>query len=263
MAINKALNVDCVHRAVKRCCSLVEPFSRSWKKTRDLKEKQLQLRLPEHKLMGDVATRWGLTCNMISRIVEQQQAICVVFAEDRKDWHQMPSQSEFTTLECLVEVLKPLSVFTDALSEEKHVTVSAIRPLLNHFLTNVLRIEPDSNELKNDMKDIIRRDLSARYNLSEIAEVLDKRSFFDPRFKTEYLEDKEGTLLELFSEAATLADKSAPSTHEGEGETPPPAKKRLRGLLLSCKKFQRKVLLSNLLLINRRKKRLQHTVILD
>ena len=49
----------------------------------------------------------------------------------------------------------------------------------------------------------------------------------DPRFKAEYLEDKEGTLRELMSEAAALADRNAPSIQEQdhEEETPPPAKK--------------------------------------
>ena len=75
------------------------------------------------------------------------------------------------------------------------------------------------------MKDIIRKDSSTRYDCPEIAELLDKCSFLDPRFKTEYLEDKEGTLLELSSEATALADKDTPTTCEGEEETPPPAKK--------------------------------------
>ena len=87
LAINKALNVERVHRDVKRSCSLVEVFSRSWKKTGDFREKQVQLGLEEHKLIGDVATRWGSTYKMVSRIVKQQQAICAVLAEDRKNWH--------------------------------------------------------------------------------------------------------------------------------------------------------------------------------
>ena len=235
LAINKALNVEHVHRAVKGCCSLVEVFSRSWKKTRDFREKQVQLGLEEHKLIGDVATRWGSTYNIVSQIVEQQQAICAVLAEDRKDWHRMPSENEFSTLESLVEVLKPLSVFTDALSGENHVTVSALRPLLNHLLTNLLHVDLGSNGLINEMKDIIRRDLSTRYNSPEIAVLLDKCSFLDPRFKAEYLEDKEGTFEALTSEAAALADKTTPPTHEHEEETPPPAK-RAKGLAAILKK---------------------------
>ena len=138
----------------------------------------------------------------------------------------MPSESEFSTLESIIEVLKPLSLFTGALSGENHVTVSALRPLLNHLLTNLLHVEPGSNGLINEMKDIIRRDLSTCYNSPEIATLLDKCSFLDPRFKAEYLDGKESTLGELTSKVAALADRNAPSIHEHEHEEEtPPAKK--------------------------------------
>ena len=89
------------------------------------------------------------------------------------------------------------------------------------------------------MKDIIRRDLSTRYNSPEIAVLLDKCSFLDPRFKAEYLEDKEGTLEAFMSEAAALADKTTPPTHEHEEETPPLAK-RAKGLAVILKKIPKK-----------------------
>jgi len=66
----------------------------------------------------------------------------------------MPSENEFSTLESLVEVLKPLSVFSDGLPGENHVTVSALCPLLSHSLTNI-HVEPGRNGLINEMKDII------------------------------------------------------------------------------------------------------------
>lgn len=89
LAIKKGLDIQQVHRALARCHSLVELFHRSWKKTRDLREKQRQLDLPQHKIMGDVSTRWGSTFSMISRILEQQQAISAVIADERKYWHKM------------------------------------------------------------------------------------------------------------------------------------------------------------------------------
>ena len=76
--------------------------------------------------MADVSTRWGSTCKMICRIIEQQQAICGVLADERKNWYRMLSDANFSTLEALASVLKPLSIFTDALSAEKCITVSAI-----------------------------------------------------------------------------------------------------------------------------------------
>ena len=39
--------------------ALVAVFNRSWKKHRDLHEKQIQLGLEQHKLISDVATRWA------------------------------------------------------------------------------------------------------------------------------------------------------------------------------------------------------------
>ena len=64
---------------------------------------------------------------MVSRILEQQQAICAVLAEDCKHRYKMPTDTEFSTLEVvMVKVFEPLSYFTAALSGEKHVTASVI-----------------------------------------------------------------------------------------------------------------------------------------
>ena len=103
LAIKKGLNINQVQCALSRCHSLVETFHRSWKKTHDLRHKQEQLDLSQHKIMGDVATRWGSTYEMVSRINEQQQAISAVLAEDRKYWCKMPTDAEFAVLETLTD----------------------------------------------------------------------------------------------------------------------------------------------------------------
>ena len=99
--------------------------------------------LPQHKLISDVATRWGSTFEMVSRIIEQQQAISAVLAEDRKNWHKMPTNSELSVLESVVDVLKPLSYLTDALSGEKQVTASAVIPVLKHVKSTLLPDQKD------------------------------------------------------------------------------------------------------------------------
>ena len=84
--------------------------------------------------MGDVPTRWESTYSMISRIVEQKQAI---MAGERKYWNKMPTDAEFTTLETLSDVLKPLSFLTDALAGEKQVTASALVPIRTHVVDSL------------------------------------------------------------------------------------------------------------------------------
>ena len=71
----KCLEIQRVQRSVRRCSAVVASFCQSWKKQNDLKEKQSQLGLPEHKLIGAVSTCWNSTYNMIERILEQQQAL--------------------------------------------------------------------------------------------------------------------------------------------------------------------------------------------
>ena len=86
--------------------SLFELFHHSWKR---IVQKQWLLNLPHYKLKDEVATRWESTYEMVSHIVEQQQVLSAVLAEDRKNWHKMPSDTEFFVLGRIVDVLKPLS----------------------------------------------------------------------------------------------------------------------------------------------------------
>ncbi len=65
LAINKSLASNRIQRAISRCHSLIELFNRSWKKNRDLHQKQRDLGLKEHKLISVSVTyyvhvRW---CN--------------------------------------------------------------------------------------------------------------------------------------------------------------------------------------------------------
>ena len=183
LAISEGLQLTRVEMAIKKCRALVETFSRSWKRNRDLREKQESLGLPSHKLIGNVVTRWGSTYAMISRIIEQQQPISAVLTEDRKNWHKMFTDEEFKVIEALSAVLEPLSYLTDALSGEKTVTLSAIHPVMKHII-DVLTMHKDTDSrLTKEIKQNIKDDIIKRYDDDSIQQLLDKAAFLDPRFK--------------------------------------------------------------------------------
>ena len=183
LAIKKGLNNSQIQRAIGRCHSLVELFHRSWKRARDLREKQQVLGLPQHKLIGDVVTCWGSTFEMISRILEQQQALSAVLVEDRKNWHRMVTDSDLSVLETIADILKPLSYLTDALACEKQITASAVYPVLKHVKRNLTVDETKDTTLAIQVKNTIWADLESRYTDPAFVEVLDLASFLDPRFK--------------------------------------------------------------------------------
>ena len=173
---------------------------------------------------------WGSTYCMVSRIIEQQQAMCAVLASDHKHWHKMPSDAEFATLEAVCAVLEPLSNFTDALSGEKHVTVSAVHPLLDHILTSIVSFSSDDCTVVKEMKTIICEDLSSRYSAHSI-HLLDKCSYLDPRFRSKYITEKQEVVAQIKEEAVAVINSLIPSPGEkDDGTSEDPPKKRAKGL---------------------------------
>jgi len=75
---------------------------------------------------------------MIERILEQESALRQVLSNDRKSVHLIPSWQDMQVLESIKSALSPLHSFTDLLSGEKHVTVSAVMPLLHHLYSEIL-----------------------------------------------------------------------------------------------------------------------------
>ena len=248
LGIKKGLDNAQIKRAIGRCHSLVELFHRSCKKTRDLRQKQQEFGLPEHKIMGDVVTRWGSTYEMVSRILEQQQAISSVLAEDRKNWYRMPTDTEFSILEAVVEVLKPLSYLIDALSGEKQVTASAVLPIMKHVKSKLSPGSSDSR-LAKEMKRTIWNDLETRYVDTEVSEALNISSFLDPRFKDQHLQNKEDTVasitLECMDNYGSIHVNDPTETTERHSTEPedsavsePPPAKRLKGLAAVLKHME-------------------------
>ena len=126
---------------------------------------------------------------MVSRIVEQQQAGSAVLAEDRKNRYRMPTDAEFSVLEGLVEVLKPLSYLTDALSGEKQVTASDVLPVMKHAESKLSAASTDS-QFTNEMKQTIWNDLEARYSDAGVSEMLEFLHFLIRDLRM-YLQNKD------------------------------------------------------------------------
>ena len=169
----------------------------------------------------------------MERILEQQRAICSVLADDRKYWHKMLTDQETACLETIVSILKPIFNFTDALSGEKHVTISAVQPLLSHITNSLLASNEQDNILTTQMKNTIVSDLTARYGSESISDVINKSSYLDPRFRIEYISDKERILKQIENEAVSVAE-----THQDSEvlcqEIPPPKKTKGLGAILKA-----------------------------
>ncbi|KAI7811508.1 putative zinc finger BED domain-containing protein 1-like [Triplophysa rosa] len=170
---------------------------------RELRSKQEALNVPQRSLIHDVVTRWGSTQKMLQRFIEQQQAVCAVLATDRGAWHLMPKDADIAVIEQVLKILEPLSAFTDALASESRVSLSALKPVLSHIISDILDVKNEDSALTKDLKRLMKSDLESRYT-DDAKKVMDLISFVDPRFKGSFSEDLEATVNFCTEEASKL-----------------------------------------------------------
>lgn len=205
LAIVKVLKLQRVESAVRACRHLVQGFSRSWRRKRELKKNQGLLNIPEKSLIHDVVTRWGSTFKMIERFLEQQQACCAVLAADRSSWHLMPKDSDVRTLEMVCQLLGPLNDFTDLLASETKTTLSSLKPVMEH-ITGILEEKEEDDALTKQMKKVMMDDLQQRYSSEDVSKLIDIACFIDPRFKGNFSQNKDETVMFTVEEAVKLEE---------------------------------------------------------
>ena len=158
---------------------------------------------------------------MVSRILEQKEAIRLVLSADRSTSSIVPTWQDLDVLQAIDNAISPLSVLTDILSGEKYVTISAVLPMLHILKTDLLKEEDTDTPLTKDIKHRIVEDITKRYTESKLAEnvivVLQVASFLDPRFKTKYLEEQLSES-ELLNIKQTIVDECISMSDECQQE---------------------------------------------
>ncbi|XP_051959033.1 uncharacterized protein LOC127626931 [Xyrauchen texanus] len=176
---------------------------------------------------------------MIDRVLEQQKAIAQVLSSDRKLRHLTLSWQDIDVLEAIKKSLSPLVEFTDALSGEKYVSVSFLKPNLHLFSNSILEVQEDDADLAKSFKQNIVDYLTDKYSDSATQELLDMACALDQRFKLKYVrednqgsnEDKLTTEMKCSMTAMETATLEAAAMPEDDTEdAAAPNKKKKKGL---------------------------------
>lgn len=151
---------------------------------------------------------------MIERILEQESAVRQVLSSDRKSVHLIPSWQDMQVLEAIKSALGPLHSFTDLLSGEKHVTVSAVMPLLHHLYSEILIQCETDTQLTKDIKARVKAYMKQKYSDEEMATFLNTASYLDPRFKAQYMDEatRDNIKVKLIEEGKQLSRNEPPSS---------------------------------------------------
>ncbi len=188
LASQKGISVNRMDRLLGRIRQVVSYFHRSTTAAHVLKTKQEMLKLPTHKLIHDVPTRWNSTYDMLERYLEQQAAIYSALTnktlkKNVKDIITL-SDDDVRVAEEVLQVLKPLKTVTSLLSTETSPSVSMILPLKKKILQSMAPSVEDST-ITRDVKTAIREDLKPRYTSPPtLQDYLHRSTALDPRFKS-------------------------------------------------------------------------------
>ncbi|XP_063892271.1 E3 SUMO-protein ligase ZBED1-like [Helicoverpa armigera] len=176
---------------VSKVKSIVEYFKRSSHANHRLTEIQKQLNLPLLKLKQDVATRWNSTYDMLQRFCSAKQAIVMTLAVTRNDL--LLTDNDWVVIESAVPVLKLFYDITVEISAEKNVSLSKVIPICRIMLHQI------KNLLQNRINDIpeikalienLHKELSHRFNNTEINVLNTESTILDPRFKQKGFRDQ-------------------------------------------------------------------------
>lgn len=187
LASQKGISVNRMDRLLGRIRKVVPYFHRSTTAAHVLKTKQEMLKLPTHKLIHDVPTKWNSTY-MLERYLEQQAAIYSALTgntlkKNVKDIITL-SDDDVRVAEEVLQVIKPLKTVTSLLSTETSPSVSMILPLKTRILQSMAPSVEDST-ITRDVKTAIREDLKPRYiSPTALQNYLHRSTALDPRFKS-------------------------------------------------------------------------------
>ncbi|KAJ7985047.1 hypothetical protein DPEC_G00361090 [Dallia pectoralis] len=192
-----------------RCRKIVGHFKHSPSNTEELHKEQTQLEQDQEPLIQDVSTRWNSTLFMISRLLQNQEAVKVTLAK-QKHKLTMLTTAEWDRLQRLETLLKPCRYVTDLLGGETYVSCSVVLPALRH-LTHTMEVSDDDPayvvRFKGDfIKDLSQRQDTLNHGWLRVATAL------DPRFKnqTEPLQNPKRSLL-LFNSDSESEDEEGPN----------------------------------------------------
>lgn len=149
---------------------------------------------------------------MVERVIEQEKAIRVVLSADRKASHLVVTWQDLDVLTAINDALSPLAEFTNVMSGEKYVTISAVLPIINLLQTSVLKENTDDKPLTNELRSRIINDLSKRNQQSHVVHLLEIASFLDPRFKEKFISNMDDVKETVVTDAVAISLSSQSSS---------------------------------------------------
>ncbi|XP_060859967.1 E3 SUMO-protein ligase ZBED1-like [Metopolophium dirhodum] len=191
LAVNNGLGQDGITTLIQLSSKMVGHFKHSNVAKHALTKMQEQLGLTQQSLIQSCKTRWNSVYMMLDRLYANRCAVTNVLADRNTTNVSIAkkleiTESDWTKMETLIILLKPLQIVTTVFCAETHSPVSMVRPLLSKVIEKHFQLNKDDNEVVINFKQTVVSQLKERFKLNNLENIVSTRqvsSFFDPRYK--------------------------------------------------------------------------------
>nr|XP_055045531.1 E3 SUMO-protein ligase ZBED1-like [Misgurnus anguillicaudatus] len=161
----------------------------------------------------------------------------VALKEAQRELNLPEHAMDLEVLESVNKALSPLQDFTDALSGERYVSISCVKPALHLLNTSVLAEDEADTDLTKSLKSNILSYLNNKYE--DMQDLLNFTTFLDPRFLTQYISEEETQtlkeraiteLIEIHGQQSVAQSTAVMENDSRDVESPPAAKAKKKTL---------------------------------
>lgn len=163
LAVCDGLSEDLV-RIIAAAGKLVKHFNHNMLASEALEHKQVQMCLPQHKLIQSSKARWDTICDMFERLLEQRWAIKAVLSDrtitNRQEAQNLEIEDDcWQIIENFTPVLATLKWATTVISAETEVSISNIYPITFSLIQTHLVPKENDVEQVSEFKLKVQRSL--------------------------------------------------------------------------------------------------------
>ncbi|XP_040897497.1 E3 SUMO-protein ligase ZBED1-like [Toxotes jaculatrix] len=190
LAVSDGLSEDLV-RIIVAAGKLAKHFNHNLLASEALEQKQVQMCLPQHKLIQSSKARWDTICDMFERLLEQRWAIKAVLSDriitNRQEAHTLEIEDDcWQIIENFTPVLATLKWATTVISAETEVSISNIYPITFSLIQT--HLVPKENDVEQVSEFKLKVQTSLRNHMEVDSNDLASKpaliaSMLDPRHK--------------------------------------------------------------------------------
>ena len=180
---------------------------------------QEELKLPKHKIMQDVKTRWNSTYYMLERLYEQRQAVTTYGLSNDIN---ILTNGQYALIANILQVLKPFEELTVTCSEE-NCTISVIIPSVLMLVKYLGKRQKDAGvqTLKEELKKSVTSRFIEGRTLSIKKKELTIATLLDPRYKEAFFQDEDAKSVKMDLIDALVEYEEQQSVMQQEREEEP------------------------------------------